>query len=361
LVFVGAAVVLAAFAGCKEDVVPVVEQAASPEPVEKVAVAQVELTVLTDARCKDCAADRLVSQLRTIFPSLNAKYVDYGTPEGKQLYASVKDKGVRLLPAYLFDPAVAQDPGFDKVRRFATDAGAFKAVQVGAKFDPTAEICDNGTDDDGNGKVDCDDLGCEGKLVCRKAEPNRLDVFVMSQCPFGVKALDSMKEVLDAFDSKIDFRVHFIGDETAPGQFTSLHGQPEVDENLREICAIKHYGKNYKYMDYILCRNKDIRSADWQKCATGGIKADVIQKCSTGEEGRQLLSDDMKFAKTLGIGASPTWLANNRVQFSGVAAEPIKQNFCAQNPGTKGCEKTLTGTAAPTGGCGCGGGSACGG
>ena len=40
--------------------------------------------------------------------------------------------------------------GFQQVQRFVVDAGEYKLLQIGAKFDPTAEICDNKADDDGN-------------------------------------------------------------------------------------------------------------------------------------------------------------------------------------------------------------------
>ena len=84
-----------------------------------------------------------------------------------------------------------------------------------------------------------------------------------------------------------------------------------------------------------------------------GIDAKVIEKCSTGPEGKALLTENVKLAKDLGIGASPTWLANNKNQFSGVAAEQIKKNFCAYNADLKGCAKTLSGDAkGPAGGCG---------
>ncbi len=319
-----------------------------PEPKK------IPLTVLTDARCKDCFPDRILGQLKNMFPGLEPKTLDYGTPEGKALYASLKDKNVKMLPAFLFAPVVAEDPGFQQVQRFIADAGDYKLLQIGAKFDPTAEICDNKADDDGNGKIDCDDDTCKGKVVCREAKPKQLDVFVMSQCPFGVKALNAMKEVLDAFkDDGITFNVNFIADALPDGTFKALHGQPEVDENIRELCAITKYPKNHKYMDYVLCRNADIRSTEWQKCAVNGIDAKVIEKCSTGDEGKKLLTENIKLAKDLGIGASPTWLANNKNQFSGIAPEQIKKNFCAFNADLKGCAKTLSGDAkGPAGGCG---------
>ncbi len=316
----------------------------------------VNVTVLSDKRCKNCNADRIADQLkRGVFPKLEPKYVDYMSEEGKKLYDEIKD-GSKLLPVILFDKDIDKVDGADRIVRYldAVGGGKYKSLKVGAKFDPTAEICDNNVDDDANGKIDCEDDGCKGDFVCRKEIKNRLDVFVMSQCPYGVKALDAMKEVLEAFGNDIDFHVNYIANETAPGKFRSLHGQPEVDENIRELCAIKHYPKNYKYMDYVLCRNKNIRDANWQSCAVNGIDAKVIEKCSTGEEGVKLLSENIKNANELGIGASPTWVANNKFKFSGIAADAIKTSFCQNNPGKKGCEKKLNDKSNVPSGAGCG-------
>ncbi len=43
-----------------------------------------------------------------------------------------------------------------------------------------------------------------------------------------------------------------------------------------------------------------------------------------------------------GIGASPTWLANNKYKFSGIDAQTIKTNLCAHNPKLAGCDATLS-------------------
>ncbi|HOI10532.1 MAG TPA: hypothetical protein PK313_08675, partial [Myxococcota bacterium] len=321
-----------------------------PEPKK------IPVIVLSDKRCAKCFPDRILGQLKGMFPGLEAKQLDYMDEEGKAVYAQVADKGGKYLPAFLFDPIVAEDPGYQQIARYMADAGQYKLLQLGSKFDPTAEICDNQADDDGNGKIDCDDDGCKAQLVCRTAIDKSLKVFVMSQCPFGVRAENAMIEVLDAFkDDGIDFDVHFIADELPDGTFKALHGQPEVDENIRQLCAIDLYPKNYKWFEYIKCRNKDIRSNEWKACATEAkMDAAAIEKCATGEKGKKLHSEDIKLAKALGIGASPTWLANNKFQFSGVAPEAIKKNFCAYNQALKGCAKTLSGDAAqgPAGGCG---------
>ena len=236
--------------------------------------------------------------------------------------------------------------------RFLQDAGPYKLLRVGAKFDPTAEICDNGTDDNANGQADCQDAACSKALVCRPEIKNRLDLFVMSQCPFGIKALDAMREVLPAFGGEIDFHIHYIADEL-DGQPVSMHGDGEVDEDIRQLCAIKLYGKDHKYMDYIWCRNQDMNDADWKKCAKNGIRAKRIARCAESVEGRELLLANLETARSLDIGASPTWMVNNRIIFSGITPEQIKQNYCRTNPSGSGCDKTLSGDVnLPAGGCG---------
>ncbi len=306
---------------------------------------KVDLTVLTDARCKNCVVDPIINQMKNIFPGMVEKKIDFGTPEGKALYETLKGTDAKLLPAFLFDKNVTEDAGFQQVQRWMIDINDKKMLRVGGKFDPTAEICDNTIDDTADGKIDCDDDTCKNNLVCRKEIKERLDLFVMSQCPYGTKALDAMKDVLKAFDNKIDFNVNYIATETEPGKFNALHGQPEVDENIRELCAAKYYGKNFKFMEYIWCRDQDIRSTEWQKCAVNGIDPKKIEKCSTGDEGKKLHSENIKLANALEIGASPTWLANNKQKFSGISAPDIQKQYCTFNPGKKGCDKVIVPTA----------------
>ncbi|NMB75698.1 MAG: thioredoxin domain-containing protein [Myxococcales bacterium] len=314
--------------------------ASLPPPVK------VPITIISDARCKDCRADFWQKRLEGMFPGAVVKILDWSNEEGKKLWEGLNKP---MLPAILMGQEVKQADDYARVQRFLAPAGDFLIFQVGSRFDTTKEICDNKTDDNGNGKVDCDDADCANALECRKDIPKKLEVFVMSQCPFGVKALDAMKEVLDAFERKIQFEIHYIADLRPDGSFNALHGQPEVDENIRELCAIKYYPKNYKYMDYIWCRNKNIRDANWQACATKetGIDAAVIEKCFSGDEGKKLLAEDIKIAQGLGIGGSPTWFANNKNKFSGIDAQGIKTQFCNFNQGLKGCEKTLSGPEKP--------------
>lgn len=303
--------------------------------------------LVADARCKEtnCDTSYLKQSLLSIFPTIEFKEYDYNSPEGKKLYA---DYGLKLLPAFLFTKKVETEANYSNVKNYIVANKDLLALNVGASFDPSKEICNNNIDDTGNGLMDCADPDCTGNLVCREEAKGKLDLFVMSMCPYGTKALDAMAEVIKNFGDKITFNIHFIANKNADGTFQSLHGQTEVDENIRELCAVKYYPDNYKYMDYIWCRNKDI-NGDWKTCAKNFPK---INTCFTGTEGKELLTENIKLANELQIGASPTWLANNKYQFSGITAEDVKTNVCKYNDLGDACKAVLNSAASvPAGSC----------
>ncbi len=304
---------------------------------------KVVVTAVTDKRCGEkCDPAPLFTSLKQVFPGLEAKTLYWEDAETQKL---CKEFGIKMLPAVFFDESLDNDAdGAKQIARWLAPAGKHNILKVKPEFDPTAEVCDNKIDDTGNGKVDCNDPECEISFACREVPSRSLEVFVMSQCPYGAIALKAVKELLDAFGKDMSFSMHFIGEET-DGVFKSLHGQPEVEENIRHICAAKHYGANNKYMSYVWCRGSDIKNDDWKSC-TGkktGINAAVIEKCATGDEGKALLSEDIKIANGLGIGASPTWVVNGKESFGGIVPSDIQKRYCEKNTGLAGCEKKLAG------------------
>ena len=318
---------------------------------------QTKLTayIVTDSRCVDCSqmVEYAKTQLQSMFTGIEFKEYDYSKSEGEKFYKKYK---LTVLPAILFTSAIKSNEQYANMENYLTPNTVdpeLLLLSLGSTFDPTKEICDNQKDDTGNGKVDCDDSDCSTSKACRENKENTLDLFVMSQCPYGTQALDAMKEVLNNFKDKINFNIHYIANQNQDGTFDSLHGQPEVDENIRELCAIKHYPENYKYMDYIWCINKEMQNNSsaykWETCAKDFPK---IKTCFNSDEGKQLLSENIKLANELQIGASPTWMANNRYEFSGIDSETVKSNFCKYNSGLVGCENTLSSeTATPSGSC----------
>jgi 2-hydroxychromene-2-carboxylate isomerase len=296
---------------------------------------RVPFVLVTDQRCSECQAGPLRTRLQGRFPDAEFTVKDYTTEEGKRLY---RELGLTLLPVVLLGRAAEKSDDFEAFRSRLVPRGEYLELPMGGKFDPTKEICDNQLDDTGDGEVDCADPDCREALVCRPEVPARLDVFIMAQCPFAVRALGAMDEVLQSFAGRIVFNINFVGNESG-GELSSMHGPAEVDEDVRELCAIKHYPLDHAFMAYIRCRNQDIRSQDWRVCTgENGIDAAVLEACAQGE-GRRLLAENFKIAAGLGIYASPTWLANNKFTFNGITAEQIRDGLCGHNPGLAGCDR----------------------
>ena len=150
--------------------------------------------------------------------------------------------------------------------------------------------------------------------IARMGKPT-LELFVMSYCPFGIQAEEKLIPIVKEFGNKIDFKLQFIAQEKeAPSAqditpFTSLHGYPEVAENIRQLLIAQEYPE--MYLDYILCRGKKLDKS-WENCADKlGIDVRRIQKLFDTPEAEQLFRENIKRAAELGIGASPTILVDN--------------------------------------------------
>ena len=136
-----------------------------------------EMIVLSDKRCEDCDTSGIIRQLEMVFPGIKAKELDYGTEEGRNLY---DDLGLDFLPAVLFDESVKSEDGYSNIQSYLEKTGDYYSLRIGATFDPTAEICDNGVDDNDNGEIDCDDSSCSSTLICNK------DALIECSDPYGL-------------------------------------------------------------------------------------------------------------------------------------------------------------------------------
>lgn len=314
---------------------------------------RVNAIFLSDSRCKECDIRGLEPRVKSELGGLVAEHVDYASDRGKALYKELvaAGAGFKHLPTVLLGPEVEKDAdGHAALQRFLRPVGNYRELRLGGQWDPTAEICDNnGVDDDGNGKADCSDTSCKESLGCRPAKPKQLDLFVMSQCPYGAQAMIAAKEFTEHFGRDVSLDVHFIGDMEG-GELRSMHGPSEVEEDLREKCAVEKYGKDHQFLRYLACRSRDYKNAEWKPCASeAGIDPAALQQC-VDKEGKTLLAQSFDFSKTLGVSASPTWLVNNRRNFGAVTAAQIQREYCKDNPSLAGCKNLIPEPAGQAGG-----------
>ena len=150
--------------------------------------------------------------------------------------------------------------------------------------------------------------------IARMGKPT-LELFVMSYCPFGVQAEEKVIPIVKKFGDKINFKLQFIAEEKEESStqnitpFTSLHGYPEVAENIRQLLIAQAYPD--RYLDYILCRGKKLDKS-WEECAQKlGIDVAKIQALFDAPAAAQLFRENITRAAELGIKASPTILVDN--------------------------------------------------
>ncbi|MBO4555633.1 MAG: hypothetical protein J5706_02650, partial [Elusimicrobiales bacterium] len=218
-------------------------------------------------------------------------------------YDSVKDKfeWLEFLHSYIF-------PGTDDVKKTFANfiaAGEFKMAEG----------------KDGQSWVVYEDRNGNGFYPNKPARQNTLELYIMSQCPYGVAAgnllFGALKKGL--LPENYVLELHFIGNAVKNNdewQFSSLHGENEWKEDARQLYVAKYYPD--KLADYVLERNKDITSPDWQTAAkAAGLDVEKIEK---GEkESYDMLAADFAIAESLGIGSSPSFISEGRSFFVGLS------------------------------------------
>ena len=178
----------------------------------------------------------------------------------------------------------------------------------------------------------------------KTGQPNVMEIFVMSQCPYGVMAENLVLQAQK--DGKMpegkEVKIRYIVNYNEQSGFSSLHGPAEWEENIRQLLIAKYYPN--KFWKYLEIRNKDYRSSRWDKAMEeAGINSKKIMK-KFDEEGIELLKQEAKYAQEYGVNASPTFLWEGKVQLDFGSASKI-EGFSFLNPAQPGQP------AAPAGSC----------
>ncbi len=250
---------------------------------------------IVDIKDKAYVHDQAYVALKHYLPSLKESFVDYQSEEGKRLIGKTS---AQTLPIYLISSSV------EKIKDLSW-LGQNRIKQDGQEY----FLINNSRD-------------FVRLYLKREKKLKAMDLFVMSKCPFGIEAEQVIYPV--AKKAGISLSIYYIANFSSnpnpaanqkPYMLSSLHGETEIEEDMRQLCVKKYFPQ--KYFGYILARNKDINNSQWEKAAIETLGRDaeaVIRKCQN-EEGKTLLEKNMLFAAELRIGASPTILWENQRRF----------------------------------------------
>lgn len=184
-----------------------------------------------------------------------------------------------------------------------------------------------------------------------------VDLYVMSFCPFGNKAEDTLKPVYDLLKNKVAFNFHYIVNSSGD-TINSLHGQPEVDQNMREACVERDYGKD-KWFSFVSYVNKNCgeKGECWEAGANSlGISVAKVNACVKAD-GVALMKTSEKASTEAGAQGSPTMKingVNTKVVYQYGNSEEYKKVICsAFNTAPAECEKVLAANTDTAAGASC--------
>jgi len=167
----------------------------------------------------------------------------------------------------------------------------------------------------------CEQMPKKGKPVLR--------AFVVSYCPFGLQMMRILHKIVQEIPELKEYiEVRYIG-HIVDGNVTSMHGEKEAMENLREICIREE--QREKFWDYIGCF---IKSGDTEGCLKEvGVDESKLKACmSDDQRGIKYAEEDFSLNRKFGISASPTLVLNDQevseFDFGGRTAEAVKTLLC---------------------------------
>jgi len=217
--------------------------------------------------------------------------------------------------------------------------------------------------------------GPEIEVEFEKSDRPNVELFVMSFCPYGLKAANNLKGVLGILEDKIDYNFYYLlslpseGYEGSTDQYCylgycSMHGKGEVTENLRQMCIRDNYpDKWYSYVSYISekydAQEWSASNIDdvWEEAAeAAGLDVAEIQSCFDNE-GQALLDAEYDFQQSYATRGSPSVFLNG-VYWSGAVtsstANPdgYKEGICSVfNTPPEECYQALSDESISGGSC----------
>ncbi len=199
-----------------------------------------------------------------------------------------------------------------------------------------------------------------------KTDKPKVEVFIMSYCPYGLQMEKAVVPVMETLGDKADIKIKFVN--------YLMHGENERDENTRQYCIQKE--QKDKFTDYFRCFAPE---GDWEGCLDEvGIDKAKLDACIEATNTEFNIMED--FANpagnyprygvydtdntNYGVRGSPTTVINGVVASVSRSQQAVLAAVCAafNNPPAECNTKLSTTAEQPSlGAVGAGDGSASGG
>ncbi len=134
-----------------------------------------------------------------------------------------------------------------------------------------------------------------------------LDLYIMSQCPYGCAALKQFVSFVTTFPG-VEWHVWFIGSVSMDGSMSSLHGPDEVNDELWWLAVASEYPD--AWLEFLKARSYSADTKSETVIRSMGLDIPKLQAW-IARKGRAELAQQYTRSMRMGINASPTLLVNN--------------------------------------------------
>ncbi len=182
-----------------------------------------------------------------------------------------------------------------------------------------------------------------------KSDKPVVELFVMSQCPYGTQIEKGILPVVEALGKKIDFKIKFVD--------YAMHGEVELNEQMNQYCIDKTQPE--KFNTYLKCFLVEGKTADCLKST--GINTAKVDSCVKETDAKYKITENFKnkvgfkgsYAgfdiykddnAKYGVQGSPTLVINGETAESGRDSATLLETICSTfKSRPKECDISLSG------------------
>ncbi len=210
----------------------------------------------------------------------------------------------------------------------------------GTNWDPRAEVCGDGDDNDGDGRVDCADDDCLHRLPCRPERKNSVTVFLDEGGEFSARAVKALEEIVEHTNragSGFEVVIRQVG-KKQKGAWSPLRGGEVARDVKRQLCMQENDWSPQDLLHFMTCRAKQDRDR-WTECVAHEDEAQLesVVQCANGDQGTTLMNNSFEESAAAFVQQTPYVLVNNRYPIESYSPDSIATEVCLRNPGNTLC------------------------
>ncbi len=149
-----------------------------------------------------------------------------------------------------------------------------------------------------------------------KSDKPKVELFVMTHCPYGTQAEKGIIPVIETLGNTIDAKIRFV--------HYFMH-DPEKTETPTQVCIREEQPE--KFLPYLKCFLEDGNS---ERCiAKLGISKIKINSCISNGKAEEYYAADSELSQSYGVGGSPTLIVNGVQSNAGRDSQSYLEGICS--------------------------------